>query len=154
MASYASQSATMNLEEELRSAGVLPTGPVSAWPHDRHKLLMNSFNMHVSNEQNTSYSIGRSGDVVLSVLSSAERAQSVSAGLGTMAKGFVRAASQALVNGRVSEEIREERYNTCKSCPFFVEDSKRCSECGCFMEAKTWIGGDPDLLCPKRKWSR
>ena len=81
-------------------------------------------------------------------------ATKVTAGLGKMAKGLARNVGQAIVNGKVSEEIRNERYDTCKACPFFIEDSKRCSECGCFMEAKTWIGGDPDMLCPKQKWSR
>lgn len=71
-----------------------------------------------------------------------------------MAKNLVQTTKQALFNGKVSAEIREERYNTCKACPFFIENSKRCSECGCFMEAKTWVGGDPNSLCPKQKWSR
>lgn len=81
-------------------------------------------------------------------------APKVKASAGQMAKGLLKTGMQAVKNGRVTEEIRNERYDTCKACPFFIEDSKRCSECGCFMEAKTWIGGDPDLLCPKKKWSR
>jgi len=75
-------------------------------------------------------------------------------GLGKMAKGLVKAAGQAVMHGRVSKEIRDERYDTCKACPFFDAASKRCTGCGCFMEAKTWIGGDPDMLCPEKKWSR
>ncbi len=78
----------------------------------------------------------------------------VEARVGKMAKGLMKTAGQAVLNGKVSKEIREERYDTCKSCPFFVEDSKRCSDCGCFMEAKTWVGGDPDFLCPQKKWKR
>lgn len=78
----------------------------------------------------------------------------VKASLGRMAGGVLRAAGQALTHGKVSEEIRNERYDTCKQCPHFIEESKRCSECGCFMEAKTWIGGDPKKLCPKKKWAR
>ena len=83
-----------------------------------------------------------------------ERPKKVNASTGKMAKGLLKTAGQAFRHGKVSAEIREERYDTCKSCPFFIEDSKRCSECGCFMEAKTWVGGDPNTLCPKQKWSR
>jgi len=78
----------------------------------------------------------------------------VKASAKKMAGGLLRTAGQALRHGKVSAEIREERYDTCKACPAFIKDSKRCSECGCFMEAKTWVGGDPDALCPKQKWSR
>ena len=81
-------------------------------------------------------------------------AQTVKPGLLEMGKNLMKTGAQAIANGKVSEEIRDERYETCKNCPFFIEDSKRCSECGCFMEAKTWIGGDPKQLCPKKKWER
>lgn len=83
-----------------------------------------------------------------------QKATKVTATAGGMAKGLFRTATSAVRYGKVSSEIREERYDTCKACPFFVEDSKRCSDCGCFMEAKTWVGGDPDALCPQKKWSR
>ena len=123
----------MNLSEELKSSGTYPTGPVSAWPKDRHLALHGQV-----------YS--DPADIV--------HATSVKASAGNIATGLVRSAAQAIANGRVSEEIRNERYDTCKKCPFFIEKSKRCSECGCFMEAKTWIGGDPSTLCPQKKWSR
>ena len=113
--------------EDFRSAGVLPTGPVSAWPEERNNQLLKSQPRHATR---------------------------VKAGMGQMARGLAKTAGQALTRGKVSEEVREERYNTCKACPFFIEDSKRCSECGCFMEAKTWVGGDPDQLCPLQKWTR
>lgn len=83
-----------------------------------------------------------------------ERPKKVNASTGKMAKGLLKTAGQAFRHGKVSAEIREERYDTCKSCPFFIEDSKRCSDCGCFMEAKTWVGGDPNMLCPQKKWRR
>lgn len=82
------------------------------------------------------------------------RGPSVKASIGKMATGLMKTAGQAILHGKVSAEIREERYNTCKACPFFVKDSKRCSDCGCFMEAKTWVGGNPDMLCPQKKWER
>jgi len=123
----------MSILEELSHNGVSPTGPCSAWPKERHEALAKS--MQTANARQP-------------------HATRVTAGVGKMAMGLMRSAGQAITHGRVSTEIREERYNTCKACPFFIEDSKRCSECGCFMEAKTWIGGDPDTLCPKQKWSR
>ena len=119
----------MDLREELKSAGTYPTGPVSAWPKERMDSLMK-----------------RQGRPA--------HATKVKASAGKMAGGLLRTAGQAMRHGKVSAEIREERYNTCKACPAFIEDSKRCSECGCFMEAKTWIGGDKDMLCPLKKWSR
>lgn len=117
----------MNVREELKSAGVYPTGPVSAWPQERNEALMKS----------------ASGS-----------ANKIKASPGKMAAGLVRTAGQAIRHGKVSAEIREERYDTCKTCPFFDAGSKRCTDCGCFMEAKTWVGGDPDMLCPQKKWSR
>ena len=122
----------MDIREELKSAGVYPSGPVSAWPQARHTDLLMAG--HRSRKE--------------------AKATKVNASAGKMAGGLLRTAGQALRHGKVSAEIREERYDTCKSCPFFVEDSKRCSDCGCFMEAKTWVGGDPNMLCPQKKWSR
>ena len=103
-------------------------GPVSAYPHSRHLELSQS-------------------------TEPVEGVRRVKASTGKMAKGLLKTAGMALRHGKVSEEIRNERYNTCKACPAFLPDSKRCSECGCFMEAKTWIGGDKSLLCPLDKWS-
>lgn len=71
-----------------------------------------------------------------------------------LAKNLVKTAGQVLRHGRVNAEIRNERYETCRTCPAFIADSKRCSECGCLMEAKTWVGGNPDQICPLKKWSR
>lgn len=117
----------MNVIEELSVDGVRPSGPCSAWPRERHERLMAEMQ---------------------------SRGPSVKASIGKMATGLMKTAGQAILHGKVSAEIREERYNTCKACPFFVKDSKRCSDCGCFMEAKTWVGGNPDMLCPQKKWER
>ena len=66
--------------------------------------------------------------------------------------GLAKTAMQGVKNGRVSKEVRAARWETCQECPAFRQNDKRCSECGCFMEVKTWFGGDPDLLCPLKKW--
>jgi len=121
----------MDLREELKSAGTYPTGPCSAWPQERNVLLRG---------------VGPGADKL--------RAAKGFPTLGKMAGGLVRTAGQAVRHGKVSGEIREERYDICKKCPFFDAESKRCTDCGCFMEAKTWVGGDPDMLCPQKKWSR
>ena len=120
----------MDVREELKSAGVYPTGPVSAWPEERNAELAKAFNIPAKRPVETRPTVGK------------------------MAKGLFKTAGQALRHGPVSSEIREERYATCKACPLFDAESKRCNDCGCFMEAKTWVGGDPDVLCPQKKWSR
>ena len=122
----------MDVREELKSAGVYPSGPVSAWPEKRNVELTKA--MAKSRRPTSS--------------------PRVKASATDMAGGLLRTAGQAMRHGKVSAEIREERYDTCKACPAFIEDSKRCSECGCFMEAKTWVGGNKDMLCPLKKWSR
>lgn len=120
----------MDVREELKSAGVYPTGPVSAWPQDRNEALGKAMNQPQ------------------------KKAKKVVASPQKMAGGLLKTAGQALRFGKVDADVREERYDTCKQCPAFIEASKRCSECGCFMEAKTWVGGDPKILCPLKKWSR
>ena len=116
----------MNIREELKSGGVYPTGPCSAWPKERNEALVAP--------------IPGPGAKM--------------PGMGKMAKGLARTAAQAVRHGKVSQQVREERYDICKGCPFFDHNSKRCKDCGCFMEAKTWVGGNPDYLCPQKKWRR
>jgi len=135
----------MDVKEELKSAGVYPTGPVSAWPLSRNEELQAKLRGDAIAKGARQYNVSKDN---------VHHAKSVKASAGKMASGLLRTAGQALRHGKVSEEIREERYDTCKNCPFFVEESKRCSDCGCFMEAKTWVGGDPSKLCPQKKWKR
>ncbi len=120
----------MDLREELKSAGVYPTGPCSAWPEERNEKLMSRFGVKPKHAEEVEVSVRKMG------------------------AGLIKTAAQAVRHGNVSKEIRDERYSTCKACPAFIEDSKRCSKCGCFMEAKTWVGGNPKMLCPLKKWSR
>lgn len=121
----------INSVEDLRSAGVLPTGPVSAWPKRRN----------VAGPQMQGTPAHRPDPAIKPTI----------AGL---AKGLGKVAMQGIRNGRVSAEVRNERFDMCKACPAFRKNDKRCSECGCYMEAKTWIAGDPDQLCPLKKWGR
>ena len=130
----------MNIED-FRSGGVLPSGPISAWPKERNEQLI------AASEK----------DMVKPVITYADprfAKEGVNAPVGKMARGLLRTAGPAIRHGKVSAEIREERYDTCKACPLFDAESKRCKDCGCFMEAKTWVGGEPKLLCPQEKWRR
>lgn len=124
----------MDIREELKSAGSYPQGPVSAWPRKRNEKLIRVM------------SANQTGKV--------EHATKVKATPGEMITGFSKATGQAVRFGKVKADIRNERLETCRSCPSFIKDSKRCSECGCNMQMKSWIGGDPNKLCPLRKWAR
>jgi hypothetical protein len=50
---------------------------------------------------------------------------------------------------RVSDIIKEERMNTCLSCPELIQVTKQCKKCGCFMQAKTQL---KPAKCPLGKW--
>ena len=73
-----------------------------------------------------------------------------------MAKNFIGSAKD-IVGGvmagegvLVSEEIFNERIRICNECPMFESSNKRCSECGCFMEAKSAF---KKTYCPLHKWN-
>jgi hypothetical protein len=64
-------------------------------------------------------------------------------------------------------EVKEQRYATCKSCPFYVEKTDSCGKlfrggtvevdgeflelCGCILNDKT---GYADDACPIGKWTQ
>lgn len=128
------------IREELKSAGVYPEGPCSAWPFERNEALLARVTEGHPRPKGTQ------------IFKRSE--PEIKATVGEMTKGLVRNAVAAIRGGRVSAEIRNERYDTCKVCPAFRASDKRCSDCGCFMEAKTWVNADPAMLCPQKKWSR
>ena len=45
--------------------------------------------------------------------------------------------------------IRIHRIDTCHSCDRFYAPTATCKECGCFMNAKTWL---KHAKCPLNKW--
>lgn len=135
----------MDIREELKSGGAYPTGPVSAWPQSRHESLL-------KNHKKPALAKSREPKVEVEMHVRPENQEMP--GVTKMASGLLKSAGQAIRHGRVSEEVRNERYDMCKACPKFNPDSKRCASCGCFMEAKSWIGGDPNKLCPLKKWKR
>lgn len=72
----------------------------------------------------------------------AEKARMVSEGT----KAFLEETSI-----KVSDEIREERFNICKSCDQFHKQTEFCRICGCFMPIKTYV---PTTSCPIKKWDK
>ena len=75
--------------------------------------------------------------------------------LTDMAKGFIGSAKDVItgvVQGEgllVTEELHNHRMNICGGCEFFRLEDKRCSKCGCFMEAKSKF---IKTTCPIDKW--
>jgi hypothetical protein len=49
----------------------------------------------------------------------------------------------------VSDEIKQNRLNICKTCDKYDEEPNRCKECGCMLEYKTGFALDS---CPLGKW--
>ena len=121
--------------EQFRSGGVLPTGPVSAWPFERNKEIVDA-------EQKRQES------------KPSQHATRVKASLADMGKSLAKNAALAFTKQNVESLVREARMETCRQCPSFIVDSQRCAECGCFMAAKTWLNGDPKVLCPLQKWEK
>ena len=196
--------------EDFRSADTLPSGPVSAWPRERHEELLGRaaeerstgtggrmkttnrirrpdlfkyeqqreirerVNMMKQGVQASDPVYEHEGEIISSnsmidldgkpsdkplrdnvKLGGAKREEpKVKASLGQMAKGLAATAINAARNGGVSAEIRDERIKTCEGCPAFNKKQRRCSECGCFMDAKTWIKAPKAELCPLNKWAR
>lgn len=50
---------------------------------------------------------------------------------------------------RASDELAEERFSICQSCPELIKLTHQCKKCGCFMSAKTKI---EKATCPLGKW--
>jgi hypothetical protein len=49
----------------------------------------------------------------------------------------------------VSKEEYLKRYEICKSCDSFINLTKQCKECSCFMQIKCKFSG---VRCPKDYW--
>lgn len=47
------------------------------------------------------------------------------------------------------KDLADERYSLCLDCPLFNKVTKTCTECGCFMAAKTKLAL---AVCPIGKW--
>lgn len=60
------------------------------------------------------------------------------------------------------DELAEMRYNTCKACTKYIEETDQCGVCRCYMSVKTELktNRDPELNgkivethCPLGKWN-
>jgi hypothetical protein len=72
------------------------------------------------------------------------------ANLAKFSFNVVRAALNSDDSLLVSEEIREKRWETCRSCQYYDPRQLRCRHCGCFLEAKIRFAIDS---CPLQKWT-
>lgn len=53
-----------------------------------------------------------------------------------------------VVAPQVEEEVRNERLSICNACDY-LDSTKHCNLCGCFMEMKTKF---VEASCPAEKW--
>ena len=60
-------------------------------------------------------------------------------------------ASDTLKGKRLltNNKEQEERLSICKSCKYYDEKVIRCTQCGCFLEAKVKVASQ---YCPIGKW--
>lgn len=66
--------------------------------------------------------------------------------LGTIKLTFARVLGFEIL-ARV-EEVNFRR-SECEGCQFFIEESRQCGVCTCFVDGKVWITTES---CPKKKW--
>ena len=50
---------------------------------------------------------------------------------------------------RASDDLAAKRMQECSRCDRFIELTKQCKECGCFMNMKTRL---TEAKCPLGKW--
>ena len=48
-------------------------------------------------------------------------------------------------------EVVKKRISTCESCEFFRSTSRRCGQCGCFIDGKARLP-IKYFNCPLKKW--
>jgi hypothetical protein len=70
------------------------------------------------------------------------------------AKNFTKSVINHVAKGmvKVSDTVKQERMDICKSCPFFNQTDPKnptCNKCGCFLDVKT---GWASEKCPEGKW--
>lgn len=116
---------------------VYPKGPCCAWPQERN------YDIPVDPTNGQPLIDFASREIL------GEDGQEIKATMTDMAIGAMRTTVQIMRKGKLDQESRDARYSKCLDCPSFIKSSKRCAECGCFMQAKTWVAG---ATCPLGKW--
>ena len=76
--------------------------------------------------------------------STGEMAKSLLSSVKDIAAGAI--SGQALV---VDDEVYNYRMAVCGGCEFFIKDTQRCGQCGCFMKTKAKFAA---VSCPIHKW--
>lgn len=56
-----------------------------------------------------------------------------------------------VTDSKVSEEVAQERFSICESCPELMKITHQCKKCGCFMKLKTTL---KEAACPIGKWGK
>lgn len=67
------------------------------------------------------------------------------------AQGETRPWDLLQAENKTTDEIADQRYAICKSCPEFINMTKQCKKCGCFMSLKVKLA---DAACPIDKWQK
>ena len=71
--------------------------------------------------------------------------------LPEQAKNLIETAKQVVSNPYIaSEQVKQERLNTCFICDRYDDKRQRCKECGCFVRAKVIFSVNS---CPIGKWN-
>lgn len=62
----------------------------------------------------------------------------------TVVNSSLEIAKQAGMAIAADPEVQKSRIATCEACEFFIQGVRRCKQCGCPMDNKTWwesVGG-------------
>lgn len=142
--------------EHADGSCTMPQGDVCAWPRERNVPGEGMHAAWASNRKPVQKSENMQMMPIHEPMSepdnrsiTANAGPGIKAGAIDMAKGLVRSAATLVTQGRASQAERDSRLEVCNGCSSYIANQKRCSECGCFMEAKTWIKG---ATCPLGYW--
>lgn len=69
--------------------------------------------------------------------------------MSNIVKETIEKLKKQLEDEIASPELELYRMNICKGCEDFIEFTGQCSNCWCFMKAKTKL---KNVDCPKKKW--
>jgi len=70
--------------------------------------------------------------------------------IASLAGALVAECGSALAGGNpLTEEEKSARLAICEACEFFVAADRRCSKCGCWVDAKAAFRTQQ---CPEGKW--
>lgn len=62
---------------------------------------------------------------------------------------LIKAIIGAMLNKKVTPAQKQQRLSICNTCPHLYTPTRQCSQCLCFVDAKTEIKTEH---CPLYKW--